>query len=153
MRRMDCKWSLHWNGVDRSEWLKAMRAVKPDDREWLDELCAGLGDPLDEHDIDTINASLDVADLADLQTLLAAGGYIRTHWGIALHCRASDEIVSVNSSLTKKGCSDRFAPTSCSLSSQVKPDQGRSAILASLRNAETMIEKAVRDIEAEASTR
>lgn len=87
------KWGVAFSYVDRSELLGALR----NHQAWWEEAVANAS-LIDEHDPDTIQATIHVANLDELRELLVATKDVRSHWGavLTMHADGGEQFVSAS---------------------------------------------------------
>lgn len=96
--RLECKWCLSFSHTDRSELFNAVRG----NDDWRDDVINN-GQRVDDHDPDTISASIYVESIDELRDLLNATKGVRDAWGVVLHCLSTTEAdVRVSATLSSK---------------------------------------------------
>lgn len=133
MTPLDCKWSVHWHGCDRSELFGALRTLGKD----VYSEMVHNAQPLDDNDRDTIQSSVEVDCLQLALDLLVATKHVKCVYGTHLHVLFGDDYVNCGANL---GTGDGFDPSSASISYQRHK----------VRNEKML--KAIQNIEEAAST-
>jgi len=111
MKPVDCKWSIHWHGCDRSELFGALRTLGKD----IYTEMVHNAQPLDDCDRETIQSSVEIDCLQLALDLLVATKQIKCAYGTHLHVLFNDDFVNCGANL---GTGDGFDPSSASISYQ-----------------------------------
>jgi len=112
MKHIDCKWTLHWHGCDRSELFAALRPLG----QIIYSQVVHNVQRLDDDYPETIQSSIEVDCLQLAIDLLMGTKEIRCVYGTQLHATFSDECVGGRVNL---GTGDGFATSSASISYQL----------------------------------
>lgn len=135
---LETRWSVSWQYVDRRQLFDAVR-VRDD---WRDAVINSM-QPMDDHDPDTMSASVEVSTLEELRDLLVATAGVTTPWGVALCVNGKADQTSVYANLASAQGDCCNAPLTLL---QKPPAKGENPALDTLVEAQKLIRKAMEEL-------
>ena len=134
------RWCVSWQYVDRRQLFDALRG----NDKWRSDVLDNM-QPMDDHDTETIMASVYVESLDELRDLLNATASIKTQWGAAVCVNGRDDsdsgpLSSAYASLVSKD--SQFSSGDMAIYGRTaKP--GENIAVDKLREAQSLIASAI----------